>query len=80
MSMRPRKIMGVGSCDDFDKGVACCTAWLIKAHDKNSIALEMLHEMGITLKGCDDFDAKAIKKAVRGDRRYKIKDGKLLRV
>jgi hypothetical protein len=68
------------ACDCFDDGVACCTSWLIKAHGGDGLALEMLHEMGISLKRVDSYDRKIIQKVVKDDSRYKIVDNKLTRI
>ncbi len=71
---------GVGACDDFDKGVAFCVAWLISSHGEDGVALELLYCAGTTLKDIDVEDLKHIKKAVKGDCRYQILKDKMVHI
>lgn len=60
--------MDQGRCG-FLQGLAYAIAWVIVAHDQESIALEMLENSGYTYDdlrraGCDSYDLKPIAKVL----------------
>lgn len=59
----------VASNSDFIRGIAYSVSWLIKAHDEESIALELLEQSGydytdLLFAECDPYDLKPIADAL----------------